>query len=222
MFVRCSGLRRELTGDAEEVVLPLGDARPAIVSRHFPDRTHEFLWRNWGAVELDKLAAILRTSQSDVTALAVSMGLPADVSIAPEMRQRGYVTLIRRNWHLLPYEQLLELLEITPQQLDIMLREEDFLWVKLGSVKPSCEVLRYQPPDDASQQRAAEIRRVVEQEFGNTVGQLGEPASTSYGNSASRSRNRYRPAKRTRARGRRHRFIPCALFTLMSPCTAIL
>ena len=164
-----------LTGDAEEVVLPLGDARPAIVSRHFPDRTHEFVWRNWGAVEPDKLAAILRTSQTDVTALAVSLGLPADVSIAPEMRQRGYVTLIRRNWHLLPYEQLLELLEITPQQLDIMLREEDFLWVKLGSVKPSCEVLRYQPPDDASQQRAAEIRRVVEQEFGNTVGQLGEP-----------------------------------------------
>ena len=164
-----------LTGDAEEVVLPLGDARPAIISRHFPDRMHEFVWRNWGAVEPDKLAAILRTSREDVTAIAASMGLPADISIAPEMRQRGYVTLIRRNWHLLPYEQLLELLEITPQQLDIMLREEDFLWVKLGRAKPSCEVLRYQPPDDASQQRAAEIRRVVKEEFGDTVGQLGEP-----------------------------------------------
>ena len=49
-----------------------------------------------------------------------------------------------------------------------MLREEDFLWVKLGRVKPSCEPLRYQPPDDAAQQRAAEIRRVVDEEFGDS------------------------------------------------------
>ncbi len=48
------------------------------------------------------------------------------------MKTRGYVTLIRRNWQLLPYEQLLELLEMTPEQLAFTLREDDYLWVKLG------------------------------------------------------------------------------------------
>ncbi|MHB8974651.1 MAG: hypothetical protein ACYC3X_07805 [Pirellulaceae bacterium] len=158
---------------AEEFELPRGDARPAIVSRHFPDRVHEFVWRNWGAVEPAKLAAILGASVEDVTAIATSQGLPADLAVAPEMRQRGYVTLIRRNWHLLPYAQLLELLEITSQQLDVMLREEDFLWVKLGRVKPSCETLRYQAPNAAAQQRAAEIRRVVEEEFGADIRESG-------------------------------------------------
>ena len=42
------------------------------------------------------------------------------------MKTRGYITLIRRNWHLLPYEQLLELVEMTPEQLAFTLREDDF------------------------------------------------------------------------------------------------
>ncbi|MHB8865185.1 MAG: hypothetical protein ACYC6N_22635 [Pirellulaceae bacterium] len=159
----------------DTAALPQGDARPAIVSRHFPDRVHEFVWRNWGAVEADKLATILGSTAEDVTAMATSMGLPADVAVVSEMRQRGYVTLIRRNWHLLPYEQLLELLEITPEQLNNMLREEDFLWVKLGQAKPSCEWLRYQTPAAGARQRAAEIRRVVDEEFGETIHQSGEP-----------------------------------------------
>ncbi len=178
-----------LTGDAEEVVLPLGDARPAIISRHFPDRTHEFVWRNWARWNRTSWQPFSARPETDVTAIAVSMGLPADISIAPEMRQRGYVTLIRRNWHLLPYEQLLELLEITPQQLDIMLREEDFLWVKLGRAKPSCEVLRYQPPDDASQQRAG----------GNPS--RGETGVRRHRGSARRTALRFRTETRRTARG---------------------
>ena len=51
------------------------------------------------------------------------------------MNARGYVTLIRRNWHLLPYDQLLELLGMTPEQLAFTLREDDYLWIKLGSLK---------------------------------------------------------------------------------------
>ena len=91
------------------------------------------------------------------------------------MRERGYITLIRRNWHLLPYEQLLELLEMTPERLAFTLHEDDFLWVKLGRLKPQCEPLRYHPPDEAARRRAAEIRRVVEEDFGEELRRPAEP-----------------------------------------------
>ncbi len=172
----CMALAGGINVDAAgETMLPQGSAPAALASCHFPSRVHEFIWRNWNAAEPAKLAKILGASVQDVTALAESMGLPAIAVVPPEMMQRGYVTLIRRNWHLLPYEQLLELLDMTPGRLAVMLREEDFLFIKLGSLKPACEPLRYQPPDEAAQKRAAEIRRVIEQDFGNEIRQTGEP-----------------------------------------------
>ncbi|MHC4442366.1 MAG: hypothetical protein ACYTA5_07215 [Planctomycetota bacterium] len=82
---------------------------------------------------------------------------------------------MQRNWHLLPYKQMVELLEMTPAQLDFRLREEDFLWIKLGQLKPKCEPLRYHPPDEAARRRAAEIRRVVEKDFGEEIRSPAEP-----------------------------------------------
>jgi hypothetical protein len=160
---------------ASEPVLPEGSAPAALASGHFPDRLHAFVWRNWNAVEPAKLATILGTSGDNVRALAASMGLPPAAAVPPEMKTRGYITLIRRNWHLLPYDQLLELVEMTPAQLSFTLREDDFLWVKLGRLKPKCEPLRYRPPDEAARRRAADIRRVVEADFGDEIGRPAEP-----------------------------------------------
>jgi hypothetical protein len=67
------------------------------------------------------------------------MGLPSAAVVPPKMKGRGYITLIRRNWHLSPYDQLLELVEMTPERLAFALREDDFLWIKLGGLKPKCE-----------------------------------------------------------------------------------
>ena len=71
---------------AAETILPDGAAPPAIVSRHFPDRVHEFVWRNWNAVEPAKLAKILGTTIAEVAAVAESMGLPPSAAIPPEMK----------------------------------------------------------------------------------------------------------------------------------------
>ena len=160
---------------ASETVLPEGSAPAPIVSGYFPDRVHEFVWRNWNAVEPSKLAKILGTTVENVHAMAESMGLPPAATIPPEMKTRGYITLIRRNWHLLPYPQLLDLIEMTPDRLAFALREEDFLWIKLGSLKPKCELIRYQSPDEAARRRAAEIRQVVKADFGDAMRQPGEP-----------------------------------------------
>ena len=98
-------------GDSSaEVVLPEGSGRPALTADYFPDRVHEFVWRNWNVVDPAKVAKVLGTSAENVTAMAASMGLPPAAAIPPEMKTRGYLSVLRRNWHLLPYSQLLELL----------------------------------------------------------------------------------------------------------------
>ncbi len=160
---------------ASETVLPQGSAPAAIVDCHFPDRVHAFVWRNWNVVEPSQLAKILGTSVDNVNAMAVSMGLPPTLTIPPEMKTRGYITLMRRTWHLWPYDEVLELVEMTPERLAFALREDDFLWIKLGSLKPKCEPLRYRAPDEAARRRAAEIRRVVEEDFGEELRRPAEP-----------------------------------------------
>lgn len=159
---------------AAEITLPEGSAPPPVVSRHFPDRLHEFVWRNWNLVEPAKLAKVVGASAQDIVVIAESMGLPPATDIPKEQKSRGYITVIRRNWHLLPYDQLLELLDMTPERLVFTLREDDGVWAKLGSLKPKCEPLRYHPPDEAARHRAAEIKLVIEEFFGE---ELRRPAA---------------------------------------------
>ena len=73
------------------------------------------------------------------------------------MKTRGYITLIRRNWHLLPYGQLLELVEMTPERLASTLHEDDFLLGETGPLKPKCEPLRVPRPRRGLRRRAAKI-----------------------------------------------------------------
>ena len=121
------------------------------------------------------LAAVLGTTADKVTDLAESMGLPREVSVPSEMRERGYITLVRRNWHLLPYDQLLQLLDMTAEELAFRLREDDFLYHKLGALKPRCEPVTYREPDDESRRRAAEIRALVLEQFGELLTEPAEP-----------------------------------------------
>lgn len=158
-----------------DTVLPTGASGPALAADHFPDRVHEFVFRNWTVVAPDRIGAVIGADAAAVRAMAVSMGLAAEPVVPPAMGKRGYVTIIRRNWHLLPYDQLLVLLGMTAERLDEMLREEDFLWVKLGRTKPASEPLRYVAPDAAALARAANIKAVVASEFGTAAAEPGEP-----------------------------------------------
>ena len=66
----------------------------------------------------------------------------------------------------LPDEQLQKLLGWSEEKLAFHLREDDFLWIKLGSLKPSCPELRWEAIDDSSRARLDEIREVVEAVIG--------------------------------------------------------
>ena len=95
------------------------------------------------------------------------MGLPKQEKILPQWESpQGYITVLRRNWHLLPFSQILVLLNQTPEHLAESLLEDDFLFVKLGSVKPQCEPLRYSEPTEEQKKKVAQIADWIRTEFG--------------------------------------------------------
>ncbi len=155
--------------------LPEGPAPPALEFPWFPDRMHAFVWRNWNLIETARIASVLGTSPANVRTVAESMGLPAEEPVSPRFKARMYLTVIRRNWHLLPYDQLLQLLDWTPQQLAFTLREDDFLFIKLGSLKPRCARLTYVAPVERTKQREREIRGTVASLFGESLREPAEP-----------------------------------------------
>ena len=135
---------------------------PAVESPWFPGRQYAFVWRNWTLVPARKLAEVLETPVENVRALAESMGLPPQQAIEPEWNSpQGYITVLRRNWHLLPYDQLLTLLGITREELAWRLIEDDYLFVKLGYRKPYCPPLHYEKPSEQAERQAARIAAQV-------------------------------------------------------------
>lgn len=151
---------------AAQTPLPVGPAPMALTFDHFPDRLHAFVWRNWNLVPTERLAEVVGAKTDEIRQVAAAMGLPKEDVLPAAGRDRLYLTIIRRNWHLLPYDQLLQLLGWTPERLDEALREDDFLWHKLGALKPKCDRLSYAPPDEAARRREAEIAKVVAEVFG--------------------------------------------------------
>ena len=151
--------------DEPSVRLPVGSHPPPLDAPHFPDRLHAVVWRNWRLVQPERIAAAVGTDVGRIRSIARSMGLPPAGDDWREMQHRGYITIVRRNWHLLPYDQLLTLLDKSPGDLYSSLKEDDFLFVKLGSLKPDCEPVLYQAPTEAVAIRASGIRKVVERYF---------------------------------------------------------
>ncbi len=145
--------------------LPKGSAPKPVELPHFPDRLHAFVWRNWSLVPIEKIASVVGATSRDMLRIGRSLGLPKPPRITADRQRRSYITVIRRNWHLLPYEQLLQLLDWTPEHMAYTLREDDFLYVKLGNLKPQCESLRYSAPNPEVAARAREIARILTHEF---------------------------------------------------------
>ncbi len=145
--------------------LPSGAAPVALATPWFPSRMHAFIWRNWGLVEPARMGRVLGARTGDVARVARSMGLGRARTIRPEDRPRAVLTVLRRNWHLLPYGQLLVLVGMNAEDLAYTLREDDFFYVKVGSLKPRADRLSWHEPGPAETARAAEIARVVKEAF---------------------------------------------------------
>ncbi|KAA0993876.1 hypothetical protein FXO21_01485 [Dyadobacter sp. UC 10] len=103
------------------------------------------------------------------------MGLPAAKPVSSDQEQRSYLTVIRRNWHLLPREQLLELLDWTDEKLSFTLQEDDFFYIKLGSIKPECEPVKFRASSGLVQKREQWLSDVMREEFPDGLSQDGQP-----------------------------------------------
>ena len=82
-----------------------------------------------------RFAAARKALAPEIRQAAIDLGLTADPQVNPKWLTHGYLTLIRTNWQLLPYEQILKLLSWPPEKLAYTLKEEDFFWAKVGKIK---------------------------------------------------------------------------------------
>ncbi len=155
--------------------LPMGPAPKPVSASHFPSRLHAYVWRNWQLVSTDRLARTVGATPAQILEVGRSMGLGDPPPISDDQWQRTYITILRRNWHLLPYAQLLELLDWTPARMAHCLREGDGLFWWFGGYKPRVEPLRYAPPTAEQRARAAEIAAVVRETFPDGPAALTEP-----------------------------------------------
>lgn len=155
--------------------LPVGRAPKPLPLPHFPDPLHAVVWRNWDVVPLERLAETLSGAPADIRRVARSMGLPEQRRISAREVERNYMTVLHRNWHLLPYDQLRALLEWEVEHMRFMLNEDDFLFIKLGGYKPSCAPVCFREPDREARRAAERIARIMRAELGDMLSARAEP-----------------------------------------------
>ncbi len=142
-------------------VLPEIREDKQLVYEWFPTPAQCVIYRNWGTVRIHKLAEVLKTDIATILRMAEEMGLDTEVDVSDEWLSRGYITIIRNNWHLLDYEGICTLLDWTPDYLAFILQEDDFLSIKLGEMKPGTPDLAIRPLTDEQQRRTKEIKEIT-------------------------------------------------------------
>ena len=145
--------------------LPKTSETKAASYDYFPTTWQAVIWRNWGYVPVERIARVLQATCEEICAAALALGLPADPQVDEIWEKRGFITLIRVNWHLCTYEQILILLNITAEQLAFTLQEDDFLWHKLGDFKPAVVAPRYAPLTPEQKAQTAQIKAMFETRF---------------------------------------------------------
>ena len=131
---------------------------------HFPNRFYAVVFRLWETVPAKQIAKALGMDEEDIIKASKELGLPKQKNMEV-WAERGYITTIRNAWHLLPYEQLIPLLDWNEEKLARVLKEDDFLDIKLGEFKPYCAPVRPEPLDDNQKKQLDNIRQTMEEHF---------------------------------------------------------
>ncbi|MEA4890286.1 MAG: AAC(3) family N-acetyltransferase [Clostridiaceae bacterium] len=139
--------------------------KDAIRYLHFPTMHQAVIFRNWETVPPSRLAQVLGTDEDTILKAAQDMGLRNPPVIDERWSERGYITMIRNNWHLMPVSQLLELLGWSEEQLAYTLKEDDFLWIKLGKLKPAVEKVAYRPLVYKERDRTKRLKTILKEYF---------------------------------------------------------
>ncbi|MBR5586667.1 MAG: hypothetical protein IKW02_01760 [Clostridia bacterium] len=135
--------------------------------KHFPTDFQAVIFRLWEMVPAQRIAKVLKTDEKTVCNLAEQMGLPEQKWL-DKWFERGYISIIRGMWNMLPYEQIMELLDWSEERLDFILKEDDFLDVKLGGYvkhKFNCKPIYYRPLTEEEIEKTAKIKATMEKEI---------------------------------------------------------
>lgn len=132
---------------------------------YFPTRQQLFIWRNWGMVKTETLAEVLGTDVSTVNQLAEDMGLDVPMKYNEEYLKRGFITIIRNNWQVIPYDQLIKVSGMTRDELAFTIKEDDFLGVKLQD-KPNVPPVKYEPLTEEQKEQTKKLKLWTEKYFG--------------------------------------------------------
>ena len=129
-----------------------------------PQKWQTLLLRNYGLVENARLAAVLGTDEATLLREAKRLGIEGILYDA-RWKKLGYINIIKNNWHLVPYSQLLELLDMDEATLDYCLKEDDFLGIKLGNYKVAAEPVLYTPLTEAELAATDRLREIIRAEM---------------------------------------------------------
>ncbi len=133
---------------------------------HFPSRLHAVVFRLWETVKAERIADALGLSLDIIEKTAEDMGLKPQKNME-NWENRGYITTIKNAWHLLNYDQITRLLGITKEKLASIIKDEDFLYVKLGEFKPYTEDITLEELSAEKKQHLARIKKLMTEEVGD-------------------------------------------------------
>ena len=146
-------------------ILTLPDTTEVIAEYpYFPTRQQLFIWRNWGMVKTKTIAEVLGTDVETVNGLAADMGLDVPMKYNAEYAKRGFITIIRNNWQVVPYDQLIKCAGMTRDELAFTLKEDDFLGVKLQE-KPNVSEIKYTPLTEEQKEQTKKLKAWTEKHF---------------------------------------------------------
>ena len=125
-----------------------------------PTKWQTVILRNYGLVQTKNIAKVLGCTTKRVEIEAARLGI-GNIKYDSLWRQNSYLTIIRSNWNLLNYEQLLTLLEMSEEELSYHLNNNDFLGVKLGNFKPEVESIKYKKLTKEELKQTRIIQKII-------------------------------------------------------------
>lgn len=130
-----------------------------------PTKWQFVILRNYGQVSNKKLGEVLSCDTATIYKEAKRLGINK-IKFNKIWLDKSYLTIIRNNWSVLPNSQIMDLLDMSKDRFEFELKENDFLFVKLGE-KEDLEEVKYVPLTKEQIDETNKIRNIVNNIFIN-------------------------------------------------------
>ena len=129
-----------------------------------PTKWQTVILRNYGLVKAENIAKVLKCTPKRIEIEATRLGIEK-IQYSNVWREKSYLAIIRNNWNLLNYEQLLILLDMSEEELSHNLKNNDFLGVKLGNFKPELESICFKKLNKEELKETHKVKKIITKYF---------------------------------------------------------